>query len=149
MTVTTFDAKDASTPKIWWSNAFFFTGIHVAAVAGAYYLPPTSVAWQSLVLAFLVWQLADFGYVLSMRGSTRPSLSYDDNNHTASPSDTTACIPIERSVQVLAFVSLLRCWVLQGSRVPLKYVPASYLGFVALTRMLIYSVVVRMQMFSP
>ncbi|TFL03679.1 hypothetical protein BDV98DRAFT_564618 [Pterulicium gracile] len=64
MTVTTFDAKDASTPKIWWSNAFFFTGIHVAAVAGAYYLPPTSVAWQSLVLAFLVWQLADFGITI-------------------------------------------------------------------------------------
>ncbi|KAF7971683.1 hypothetical protein HWV62_20126 [Athelia sp. TMB] len=31
-----------SKPQIWWSNSIFFVAIHVAAVAGAYYKPPTA-----------------------------------------------------------------------------------------------------------
>ncbi|KAF6766735.1 hypothetical protein DFP72DRAFT_867422 [Ephemerocybe angulata] len=49
-------------PKIWWSNALFFLSIHAAAFVGIYYYPFWAVKRASLVLAFLVWQLADFGY---------------------------------------------------------------------------------------
>ncbi|KAJ7610805.1 hypothetical protein FB45DRAFT_982113 [Roridomyces roridus] len=51
--------------QIWWSNATFFFSIHVAAVLGAlYWRPITAVPTPTLVLAFLVWQLADFGITI-------------------------------------------------------------------------------------
>ncbi|KAF5323535.1 hypothetical protein D9611_005581 [Ephemerocybe angulata] len=51
-------------PKIWWSNALFFLSIHAAAFVGIYYYPFWAVKRASLVLAFLVWQLADFGITI-------------------------------------------------------------------------------------
>ncbi|KIY73482.1 hypothetical protein CYLTODRAFT_448812 [Cylindrobasidium torrendii FP15055 ss-10] len=60
-TVATQSTSLSSPPKIWWSNAIFFVSVHVAAAAGAYYCPPNHVHPASLMLAFLTWQLADFG----------------------------------------------------------------------------------------
>jgi stearoyl-CoA desaturase (delta-9 desaturase) len=56
--------KKFAGPQIWWSNATFFVSVHIAALVGMYYFPPTAVAWQTLVLAFLTWQLADFGITI-------------------------------------------------------------------------------------
>ncbi len=58
---TSSDAAAPAMPKIWWSNATFFVLVHVAAVAGIYYMPVYSVHRATLFLAFLTWQLADFG----------------------------------------------------------------------------------------
>ncbi|KAF5385066.1 hypothetical protein D9615_001252 [Tricholomella constricta] len=49
-------------PEIWWSNAFFFLSVHVAAVLGAIYWPPHAVPRATLILSFVVWQLGTFGY---------------------------------------------------------------------------------------
>lgn len=47
---------------IWWSNAIFFASTHVFAVGGAlFWRPINAVPAKTLVLALLVWQLADFG----------------------------------------------------------------------------------------
>ncbi|KAJ7269403.1 hypothetical protein B0H12DRAFT_1095627 [Mycena haematopus] len=57
----------AESPKvaIWWSNAIFFLSTHVLAVWGAlYWRPIHAVPTQTLVLALLVWQLADFGITI-------------------------------------------------------------------------------------
>ncbi|KAL1738642.1 hypothetical protein HDZ31DRAFT_17888, partial [Schizophyllum fasciatum] len=51
-------------PQIWWSNAIFFSLTHIAAAVGVYYYPPTAVPWQTLLFAFLTWQLADFGITM-------------------------------------------------------------------------------------
>uniref|UniRef100_D8PRD9 Cytochrome b5 heme-binding domain-containing protein n=1 Tax=Schizophyllum commune (strain H4-8 / FGSC 9210) TaxID=578458 RepID=D8PRD9_SCHCM len=63
---TTKTASDAPVrePEIWWSNAIFFSLTHIAAIVGVYYYPPTAVPWQTLVFAFLTWQLADFGITM-------------------------------------------------------------------------------------
>ncbi|KAJ7170202.1 hypothetical protein C8R46DRAFT_1266671, partial [Mycena filopes] len=56
----------AKSPKadIWWSNSIFFLAIHVLAVWGAiYWRPLQAVPTKTLVLAVLVWQLADFGCI--------------------------------------------------------------------------------------
>ncbi|PBK76831.1 hypothetical protein ARMSODRAFT_948673 [Armillaria solidipes] len=58
------DAKAPTAPKIWWSNAIFFVSIHIAAFIGVYYFPVYAVHRASLFLAFLVWQLADFGITI-------------------------------------------------------------------------------------
>ncbi|KAF9041780.1 hypothetical protein BDZ89DRAFT_1100041 [Hymenopellis radicata] len=58
---TSSDAAAPAIPKIWWSNATFFVLVHVAAVAGMYYMPVYSVHRATLFFAFLTWQLADFG----------------------------------------------------------------------------------------
>ncbi|SJL06149.1 uncharacterized protein ARMOST_09485 [Armillaria ostoyae] len=58
------DTKAPTAPKIWWSNAIFFVSIHIAAFIGVYYFPVYAVHRASLFLAFLVWQLADFGITI-------------------------------------------------------------------------------------
>ena len=55
---TTTPAKDSS---IWWSNAFFFVGVHLAAAYGVYVRPPQLVSWQILAMTVVLWQLASFG----------------------------------------------------------------------------------------
>ena len=58
------ESKDArAQPKIWWSNAIFFSLIHIFALVGIYYAPPWSVRRETLLLWFVTWQLSDFGYV--------------------------------------------------------------------------------------
>lgn len=57
-------------PKIWWSNSLFFLFIHIAAVLGIYYRPPTVTPWPNLLLFFLVWQLSDFGWVNTLSVKT-------------------------------------------------------------------------------
>ncbi|PPQ78943.1 hypothetical protein CVT25_002394 [Psilocybe cyanescens] len=51
-------------PQIWWSNAVFFTSVHVAAAAGMYYLPPWAAQKKTLLLWFLTWQMSDFGITI-------------------------------------------------------------------------------------
>ncbi|KAG1757208.1 hypothetical protein EDB19DRAFT_1891012 [Suillus lakei] len=50
--------------KIWWSNAIFFVSNHIAAVICVYLRPPTTVHRGTLFMAFLYWQLADFGITI-------------------------------------------------------------------------------------
>ncbi|KAF9225256.1 hypothetical protein BS17DRAFT_700052 [Gyrodon lividus] len=50
--------------KIWWSNAVFFVSVHIAALAGAYCRPPTHVPQVTLLMSFVLWQLADFGITI-------------------------------------------------------------------------------------
>ncbi|KAJ6609376.1 hypothetical protein B0H10DRAFT_1813934 [Mycena sp. CBHHK59/15] len=53
------------TPQIWWSNTIFFVYTHIFAVWGAFYWRPIhAVPTATLVLALLVWQLADFGITI-------------------------------------------------------------------------------------
>src|SRR5690606_1174635 len=66
MTAVQASGAKAVRQKIWWSNAVFFVGVHVATVIGVYYRPPWLVKPATLVFAFLVWQLADFGYDASI-----------------------------------------------------------------------------------
>ncbi|KAG6817938.1 hypothetical protein H0H87_012406 [Tephrocybe sp. NHM501043] len=47
--------------SIWWSNAIFFTSVHVAAVLGMIYWPPQAVPPATLFLSFVVWQLGTYG----------------------------------------------------------------------------------------
>lgn len=51
-------------PEIWWSNGIFFGLIHLAAFVGVYVYPPWAVKRATLLLAFAVWQLADFGITI-------------------------------------------------------------------------------------
>ncbi|KIM47500.1 hypothetical protein M413DRAFT_22154 [Hebeloma cylindrosporum] len=53
-----------SRPQIWWSNAVFFTLVHLGAIIGIYYMPPWSIKRATLVLWFLTWQLSDFGITI-------------------------------------------------------------------------------------
>ncbi|KAJ7070728.1 hypothetical protein C8F01DRAFT_1313861 [Mycena amicta] len=56
---------DVKQPQIWWGNAIFFLSVHVAAVYGAlFWRPYYAVPRETLWLAFLVWQLADFGITI-------------------------------------------------------------------------------------
>ncbi|KAJ7754945.1 hypothetical protein DFH07DRAFT_822247 [Mycena maculata] len=62
-----FPTTMGTDPKvdIWWSNAIFFTSTHLLAVWGALcWRPINAVPTATLVLAFLVWQLADFGITI-------------------------------------------------------------------------------------
>ncbi|KAG1754924.1 uncharacterized protein EDB91DRAFT_1042259 [Suillus paluster] len=52
------------TVKIWWSNATFFVSTHIAAVICVYLRPPTTIPRETLLMAFLLWQLADFGITI-------------------------------------------------------------------------------------
>ncbi|KZT62668.1 hypothetical protein CALCODRAFT_489670 [Calocera cornea HHB12733] len=50
---------------IWWTNATFFVAMHIVAFVGAVWLSPWStLKRQTLVLAFVSWQLASFGITL-------------------------------------------------------------------------------------
>nr|GAT57421.1 stearoyl-CoA desaturase [Mycena chlorophos] len=61
MAPTAATTKRAS-PQLWWSNAIFFVGVHVAAIYGAlFWRPYYAVPRATLILAFAIWQLADFG----------------------------------------------------------------------------------------
>ncbi|KAJ7293006.1 fatty acid desaturase-domain-containing protein [Mycena rebaudengoi] len=54
-----------ATPKIWWSNTAFFVATHIFALFGALHWRPINVVpTATLVLALLVWQLADFGITI-------------------------------------------------------------------------------------
>ncbi|KAF5353664.1 hypothetical protein D9758_008688 [Tetrapyrgos nigripes] len=51
-------------PQVWWTNAIFFIYVHVAAVAGIYYFPPSVVSWWNLVLMFALWRASVFGITI-------------------------------------------------------------------------------------
>lgn len=55
------DSAPRKRPIIWWSNAIFFCGIHLAAAYGVYCRPPTTVPKAILVATVVLWQLASFG----------------------------------------------------------------------------------------
>ncbi|KAG2155535.1 hypothetical protein DEU56DRAFT_312904 [Suillus clintonianus] len=56
--------QPAPAVKIWWSNATFFVFTHIAAVICVYLRPPTTVPLETLFMAFILWQLADFGITI-------------------------------------------------------------------------------------
>ncbi|KAN0100144.1 hypothetical protein V8E55_000128 [Tylopilus felleus] len=51
-------------PKIWWSNVVLFLSVHVGALLGVCWLPPSRVARATLCMSFILWQLADFGVTI-------------------------------------------------------------------------------------
>ncbi|KAF5353846.1 hypothetical protein D9758_010555 [Tetrapyrgos nigripes] len=51
-------------PPIWWSQGIIFISIHVAAIAGVCYFPPSVVSWWNLVLMFVLWRAAVFGVTI-------------------------------------------------------------------------------------
>jgi stearoyl-CoA desaturase (delta-9 desaturase) len=48
-------------PAVWWYNALFFCGMHLAAAYGVYRRPPSTVLRAILVATVVLWQLANFG----------------------------------------------------------------------------------------
>ena len=50
--------------KLWYSNAIFFVGTHIAACLGVYKKPVWDVPRATLLLAFVTFQAAEFGYVV-------------------------------------------------------------------------------------
>jgi stearoyl-CoA desaturase (Delta-9 desaturase) len=56
----------AKPPKIWWTNAFFFVSVHLAAAVGAFYRPPSTVKRATLAMTFVLWQLGSLGYVCAV-----------------------------------------------------------------------------------
>ncbi|KAI5122380.1 hypothetical protein M0805_004137 [Coniferiporia weirii] len=63
MTASTH-ARRPPPADIWWSNAFFFIGVHVAACVGAYNRPPWDVPFATLLLAVATWQAACFAVTI-------------------------------------------------------------------------------------
>ncbi|KAJ4488495.1 hypothetical protein J3R30DRAFT_3436177 [Lentinula aciculospora] len=55
------DSTVFSSPQIWWSNSIFFVSVHLAALIGMYWLPPTRITWPTVALTYAMWQLAEFG----------------------------------------------------------------------------------------
>jgi len=51
-------------PTIWWSNALFFCGAHLAAAYGVYRRPPSTVPGVLLVATVVLWQLGSFGITI-------------------------------------------------------------------------------------
>ncbi|KAI0078854.1 hypothetical protein K474DRAFT_1683508 [Panus rudis PR-1116 ss-1] len=49
---------------VWWSNAIFFTSVHIAALVGVYHYPWYAVHHASLALCFFLWQAACFGITI-------------------------------------------------------------------------------------
>lgn len=49
--------------RVWWSNAILFVAIHIAACVGVYHYPYYATCKETLVLAFVCWQVACFGCV--------------------------------------------------------------------------------------
>ena len=72
------------THKIWWSNAIFFVLVHLAALAGFIYNPIWEARRATLVMAFFIWQLADFGSVHYLRVIV--CLTRSQNYHWLPPS---------------------------------------------------------------
>ncbi|KAK7451292.1 hypothetical protein VKT23_012632 [Stygiomarasmius scandens] len=62
---TSTPSKSTTKPsKIWWSNAIFFTYVHLAALVGVYLYPPALISRVNLVLAFISWQISVFGITI-------------------------------------------------------------------------------------
>jgi hypothetical protein len=88
-------------PAIWWTNAIFFCGTHLAAAFGVYHHPPATVPKMILVVTIVLWQLGSFGYAY-MR-SYYVILHLTDHCKGLL-SDTTVCTPIDPSKRQLAYV---------------------------------------------
>jgi hypothetical protein len=102
----------AKSPNIWWTNAFFFVSVHLAAVVGAFYRPPSAVERATLAMAFVLWQLGSFGYVcVILQLYTRSKFPGLENN-IASLSVIIGCTLIVHFVLALASALLWLLWVL-------------------------------------
>lgn len=62
---TTSDELKTRQPRVWWSNALFFAGVHVLCAVGIYLQPAWDVPRATLLLCFASWQLGCFGCVHS------------------------------------------------------------------------------------
>ncbi|KAA1471400.1 hypothetical protein DENSPDRAFT_776372 [Dentipellis sp. KUC8613] len=55
---------EARPPQIWWANAIFFVGTHLAAAYGIYRRPLSTLSRETALLTFVCWQLACFGITI-------------------------------------------------------------------------------------
>ena len=58
---TTTTTNPQANGEIWWSNAIFFVGVHVAAAIGVYHYPIWDASKVTLAVTVLLWQCACFG----------------------------------------------------------------------------------------
>ena len=92
-------------PAIWWNNAIFFCGTHIAAAYGVYRRPPGTVSKIILVLTIALWQLGSFGYAYMRSYDVIPHLTY---YYEGLLSGTTVYTPIDPSMRRLAYVPYSR-----------------------------------------
>ncbi|SRR5260221_9435548 len=91
-------------PVIWWNNAIFFCGTHLAAAYGIYRRPPSTVPGALLVATIVLFQLAMFG-CLSVLGV---KVFASNGSLKGSPLGTIAYTLIELSMRPLAYVPYSR-----------------------------------------
>jgi len=101
-------------PAIWWNNAIFFCGTHLAAAYGVYRRPPTTVPKMILVLTIVLWQLGSFGYAYIR---SHYVILHHTEHFKGLLSDTTVCTLISHSKRRLAYVPYSRWLALVQSRV--------------------------------
>jgi hypothetical protein len=92
-------------PTIWWSNAIFFCGTHLAAAYGVHRRPPTTVPRMILVVTIVLWQLGSFGYAYMRPYYVILRLT---DHYKGLLLDTTVCTPIDPSKRRLAYVPYSR-----------------------------------------
>lgn len=88
-------------PAIWWNNAIFFCGTHLAAAYGVYRRPPATVPNIILVVTIVLWQLGSFGYAYTRSYYVKSHLTH---HYKVLLSDTTVYTPIDPSKRPLAYV---------------------------------------------
>ncbi|EMD32546.1 hypothetical protein CERSUDRAFT_87875 [Gelatoporia subvermispora B] len=59
--MTVSAASEKHPARVWWSNASFFVGVHIAAAIGIYYYPWYSVPRATLWLTLFFWQASSIG----------------------------------------------------------------------------------------
>ncbi|OCH86098.1 hypothetical protein OBBRIDRAFT_260119 [Obba rivulosa] len=59
--MATSAAPETRPAKVWWSNATFFVGVHIAAAIGIYLYPWYSVPRRTLWLTLVLWQASSLG----------------------------------------------------------------------------------------
>ncbi|KAI9569458.1 hypothetical protein HD554DRAFT_2020584 [Boletus coccyginus] len=56
--------KSRPTAKVWWRNVALVVSVHIGALLGVCWMPPTCVARATLCMSFILWQSADFGVTI-------------------------------------------------------------------------------------
>lgn len=111
--MTSFSDHSQGRPAIWWKNALFFCGTHLAAAYGVYRRPPTTVPKTILVVTIVLWQLASFGYAYM---HFYYAISRLTDHYEGLLLDTTVCTHINPSKRRLAHVPYSRWLGLVHSR---------------------------------
>ncbi|KIP11139.1 hypothetical protein PHLGIDRAFT_100083 [Phlebiopsis gigantea 11061_1 CR5-6] len=56
--------RDEAGERIWWTNALLFVTVHLAAFGGIYLYPLRTTCKSTLVLSFILWQVACFSVTI-------------------------------------------------------------------------------------